>query len=387
MGNRINFTKRALEAISPAPAGKRAYYYDTKIRGLVLDVTPNGVKTFRLYRKVNGQPQRSLIGRFPDVSVERARAKAEADNGKIANGENPGAKRRDLRKEMKFGEMFDLYLERYAKKEKRSWSGDEWLYKRYLAGWANRPLSSLDRDDVERLHTAIGNEHGTYAANRALSLVSALYNKALEWGWPGTKNPAKAVKRFEEERRERYLYGHELPRFFGAVQKELDTDARDAILLMLFTGARKMNVLSMRWQDVGLERAVWRIPLTKSGKHQNVALVPIAIRVLTSRPEKAKGSEYVFPGRRGNGHRMEIREAWDRIRAAANLGDVRLHDLRRTLGSWQAASGSSLLVIGKSLGHLNQSTTEIYAHLDLDPVRQSVTAATQAMLTAGGLDP
>jgi integrase len=83
---------------------------------------------------------------------------------------------------------------------------------------------------------------------------------------------------------------------------------------------------------------------------------------------------------------MEIRQAWDRVREAAKLGDVRLHDLRRTLGSWQAASGASLPIIGKSLGHRNQKTTEIYALLDLDPVRQSVTTAAKAMLTAGGIE-
>ena len=386
MPTRINFTKRTLEAIQPSGDGKRVYFYDSKIRGLVLDVTPNGTKTFRVYRKVNGKPERTQIGRFPDITVENARAKAESVNAKISAGEDPGAERRAIRKEMTLGDMFALYLERYAKKHKRSYDNDENLFRRYLTGWAKRGLSSIDRSDIERLHTAIGDEHGHYAANRTLSLLSAMFNKALLWGWSGTMNPARGVPRFKEEQRERFLYADELPRFFKAVQQEPDTEARDAILLMLFTGARRSNVLSMRRQDVNLERAVWRIPLTKSGKAQNVSLAPIALQVLAPRLAMHTDSEFVFPGRHGVGHRSEVRSAWDRIREAAQIKDVRLHDLRRTLGSWQAAGGASLPIIGKTLGHSNVATTAIYARLDLDPVRAAVTTATQAMLTAGGVN-
>lgn len=386
MSNRINFTKASIEK-AWSRDGKRTYYYDTKVRGLVLDITPNGVKTFRLYRKVNGRPERIQIGRHPDLTVERARAKAEVLNAEIASGENPGADRRSIRKEMRLGEMFDLYLERYAKKHKRSWSGDEWLFKKYVALWENRALSSIDQHHIEKLHTSIGELHGKYAANRVLSLLSAIFNKALAWGWSGTKNPAKGIQRFKEEQRERFLYADELPRFFKAVRQELDTDARDAILIMLFTGARRSNVLSMRWQDVHIERAVWTIPVTKSGKPQNVTLAPIAVQVLAPRLANSQGeSEFVFPGRHGTGHRVEIKSAWTRIREAAKLKDVRLHDLRRTFGSWQAASGVSLPIIGKSLGHSDVNTTAIYARLDLDPVRQAVNAATQAILTAGGVE-
>ncbi|MGI8424450.1 MAG: tyrosine-type recombinase/integrase, partial [Chloroflexota bacterium] len=281
------------------------------------------------------------------------------------------------------GDMFALYLERYARKHKRSYDNDENLFRRYLTGWSTRGLSSIDRSDIERLHSAIGDDHGHYAANRTLSLLSAMFNKALLWGWAGTTNPARGVPRFREEQRERFLYADELPRFFKAIQQEPDTEARDAILLMLFTGARRSNVLSMRRQDVNIERAVWRIPLTKSGKAQNVSLAPIALQVLAPRLAMHTDSEFVFPGRHGVGHRSEVRSAWDRIRESAEIKDVRLHDLRRTLGSWQAAGGASLPIIGKTLGHSNVATTAIYARLDLDPVRAAVTTATQAMLTAG----
>lgn len=352
----------------------------------MVDVTPSGVKSFRLYRKVSGKPERILIGRFPDMKIEDARGKAHEKNAEIARGENPAAKAKTVKREMTLGEMFDLYLERHAKLEKRSWKGDEWLYKKYLTDWEGRKLSGISRDDVERRKSAIGKTHGKYSANRTLSLLSALYGKADAWGWEG-HTPTKGVKKFSEKKRERFVEADEMPALLKALRDELDTDARDAILLMLTTGARKMNVLSMRWADIHFERAVWTIPLPKSGDPFRCVLVPFAVELLDRRRKSAEKSalesEYVFPGRHGRGHRTEVSSAWNRIRAAAKLKDVRLHDLRRTLGSWQAAAGVSLPIIGKGLDHKDVSTTAIYARMNLDPVRAAITSATSMMLASG----
>ena len=133
-----------------------------------------------------------------------------------------------------------------------------------------------------------------------------------------------------------------------------------------------------------LERGVVVIPKAKSGRAYSVPLVPAMVELLTRRKANANGSEYVFPGRRG-GPRSEIRSAWDRVRKTAGLEDVRLHDLRRTLGSWQVAAGVSLPIIAKGFDHSNLATTQIYARMNLDPVRAAFTTATTAMLTAGGV--
>lgn len=380
---RIAFTKAAIEKLPVPGKGKVAYWHDAKNPGLVVSVTANGVRTFRLYRKVSGKPERILIGRFPDLSIEEARGKANELKSQIAKGENPAARNKAIRREMLFCEMFDLYLERHAKLEKRSWKGDDWLYKKYLGDWASEKLSAIRREDVERRKAAVAKLHGRYSANRMLSLLSAIYGRAMAWGWKG-ENPAKGIAKYKEQKRERFVEPDEMPRLLSAIKGEIDNDARDAILLMLLTGARKMNVLAMRWQDIHFDRALWTIPMTKSGDPQKVALVPFAIELLSIRHKDNQQSVYVFPARYGAGHRVEVSTAWARIRKAAKLEDVRLHDLRRTLGSWQAAAGVSLPIIGKSLGHRDVSTTQIYARLNLDPVREAVTAATSLMLKAGG---
>jgi integrase len=212
-----------------------------------------------------------------------------------------------------------------------------------------------------------------------------MFNKAInEWRiWKG-ENPAHGIAKFSEQSRDRFLQSDELPRFFKAVAEEENKTIRDYILMSLLTGARRSNVLAMRWHDINFERAEWRIEVTKNGAPQTITLSPEAIEVLLNRRPSDK-AEYVFSGSGKSGHLEEPKKGWKRILESAGIEDLRIHDLRRTLGSWQAKTGASLAIIGKSLNHKNQSTTAIYARLDLDPVRDSVNTATHAMMVAAGL--
>jgi integrase len=142
----------------------------------------------------------------------------------------------------------------------------------------------------------------------------------------------------------------------------------------------------MRWDEIDWKRATWTIPAekAKSDEDMNVVLSPVVIQILENRKASSL-SPWVFPGVGKSGHLVEPKTAWARIMKRAGLTDVRLHDLRRTLGSWQAATGASLPIIGKSLGHESLEATKVYARLNLDPVRESVNRATQAMLIAGGV--
>ena len=160
---------------------------------------------------------------------------------------------------------------------------------------------------------------------------------------------------------------------------------QDFFLLALLTGARRGNVASMRWDDVDPTWKLWRIPgeVAKGGQPIVVPLVDAALAILTRRKATANGNPWVFPSYGKSGHIVEVKGAWKRILTAAGLSDVRPHDLRRTLGSWQAIGGASLPIIGRSLGHSQPATTQVYARLQLDPVRASVTAATDAILAAG----
>jgi integrase len=408
---KFNFVKKAIDSL-PVPTGEqRAYYYDSRTRGLALAVSPAGRKTFVLYRKVNGKPERINIGLYPDLSIEQARGEAERLNGAIAQGDNPAQQRRTIRAEDTLGTLWDRYFEEYAK-HKRTADKIKGMFNLYLSNWTLRKLSGITHSDVVRLHSHIGKTRGKIVANRAVELLSSMFTQARErWNWSG-ENPAADIKAFPEQKRKRFLQPDELPYFFKALSEEDNEIIRDYILFSLVTGARRGNVQAARWEEINLDRGVWVIPRTKNDESVTVPLTDAALSVLERRKEQAKGSPWVFPGNGESGHLMEPKAGWARILARAqkiereewlkaNKGkseqdfadykptpsftDLRLHDLRRTFGAYQACAGTSLPIIGESLGHKSLAATSIYARLNLDPVRQSVTRAVDTMLLAGGV--
>lgn len=438
----LNFTKPALQNLkipqgnSNAKGGVYDTYRDTKEKGLILVVSNGGSKTFYLYSKISGKPQRHKLGKFPEMGVEGARKKARKVRGEIADGKDPQAEKDKIKKDMLFADFFnDHFMKRYSEPFKKSSKFDRDQFRLHLGVIKNKKLLHITRGDIEKLHSDIGAKSGKYAANHVLELVKVVFNKAIEWGWEG-QNPTALVRKFKKKSRERFLLPEELPRFFAALDQEPNENMRDFFYLSLFTGARKSNVTAMRWQDISFERETWRIEETKNGEAVTVNLVPEAIDLLKRR-EKAKRSEWVFPSESKSGHMQDPKAAWRRIlmrselhqligrindaKSAhpdlknvlaeveagnlktalkncrnvakqlavpmddAGLKDLRIHDLRRTLGSWQAITGANTYVIGRSLGHKSDQSTSVYARLHNDPVKMSVKLATDTMLKYAGV--
>lgn len=379
---RLNFTTKAISNLtfSEAECSNTMTYYDTKVRGLGIYITRKGIKTYFLYRRVEGRPQRIILGRVDAITLDRAREKAIAVHSQIAEGINPLEKKQALRQEISFGELWHLYLEQHAKLYRgASCRNDQSIYRLYLSEWKDKKLSHITTHTIRDMHQRLGRESGLVRANHAHALIRLMFNKAIEWGW-NKPNPAYAVKRFKEHSRERFLSTQEMKRFLAALENEPSETIRDYLYLSLFTGARQGNVLAMRWQDIDFDAAQWRIPVTKNGKAHIVPLVKPALELLQQRRLKTN-SEWVFSSAKSkSGHLENPRIIWAEILKRAEIADLRIHDLRRTLGSWQAALGANSYIIGKSLGHTSQHATAIYARLDLNPVRDSLDKAVQAMI-------
>ena len=444
MSTSINFTKANLDALPLPTPGQRSVFHDAKAKGLQLRVTSSGIKTLSVRRRAKGgEVERVTLGRYPEMTIEQARRQASEINAAVEGGANPAQVKRAHKGEMTFGELYMEFLTRHAKIRKRSWADDEQRYRQYLEHPLGRKkLSAIDRQTIAALHASITRNGHPTVANRVLALVSSIYGRGIEWGLV-ENNPARGIRRNPEQSRDRFLLAQELPRFFSALAEEPNPTVRDFFLLSLLTGARRANVLAMRWAEIDPDEAVWRIPDTKNGTPQNVPLPPEALEILGTRKaendrDKARRSAFVFPGSGASGHLEEPKKGWQRIfdrdelgeltrriqeaggeftpmvdeagniieslqallerarttaaaleidTTAARIPHLRIHDLRRTLGSWQAKTGASLAIIGKSLNHKSVQTTAIYARLDLDPVRDSVARATTAMLTAAGLKP
>ena len=370
-------TKQVIDE-TPFPSAGQVFVRDTELAGFALRVTKSR-KSFILEKRIRGRMRRLTIGPYGPLTVDQARKLAATHVGAIAQGGDPAQVRQDRLHEPTFGDLTDQYLERHAPR-KRSARDDRGMLETHLMGFRTRKLTDLSRNDVARLHAKVG-ATAPYRANRLVSLLRKMFNLARDWGLYAGENPATRIQLFREESRNRFVQPEEFPRLFQAIGEEPNLYIRSVLLTALLTGARRAEVLTMRWEDLSLTRAEWRIPQTKAGRSHLLPL-PQTLVAMLGRLPRANGSPYVFPGQNGADHLQNMKRAWDRIRVKAGMQDVRFHDLRRTLGSWLAGSGESLHLIGKVLNHRDPSTTAIYAQLNLDPVRQALERNAMKMLGA-----
>lgn len=427
----LAFTARVIEELMPLHKRNMTVYWDSKEDGLGLYITPAGYKTYFIRKQVNGRDRRIALGSATDMSPDQARSEVRNMKQQLLSGIDPYEQKvRARRGEMKLGTLYKQYMDRYSKIHKRSWKHDEVEIKMFLGHWFNLRLSDIKRADIRLLHEEIYREKGPYRANRMLERIKAMYNKAIEWDWEGI-NPAMGIRMYPVKSRDRFIRHDEMPFFIKALEDEKNRTVHDFVWMLLFTGARKTNTAMMRWEEINWKECYWRIPESKNGDPLVIPLVERAMEILETRRRKAIGP-WVFPGEVDpDKHFSYFRRAWTRILKRATIYiwsqdpriaeiaqtlkgnidndayinmlyngvqkqaekkgisltggvmDVRVHDLRRTMGSYQAINGTSLHVIGQSLGHRSIKSTQIYARLTIDPVRDSMTKAMDRMVALG----
>lgn len=359
--NNINFTKRAIDQLPlPSGHGERLTFYDDVVRGLYVLVS-SSTKTFYARRKIQGKSERFYIGRYPDISIEQARVRAKEFQSKLSYGQSLAGVRQEQHKEMTLADLCEIYIEQHLKKKARRWEDIEAIFRRSFSHWKSRRLSTIDAQEVLSIHAQIAEARSEVTANRAIEVLRAMYNKAIKWRLYKGENPATIVTMFPERIRSRVLEEHELDGFFAAIEAE--PEYRDFFLLALQTGARRSNVLSMRWEDINFETKSWTIPheKTKTGDEYRIALTEADIAVLRDR--EAGDSPFVFPSDSASGHLIDPKKAWKRILKRAGIANLRIHDLRRTMATWMANSGANAAVIQGALNHKDIKTTlMVYAH-------------------------
>jgi integrase len=379
MTNVIAFSKKKIDSLPTPPEGKRVDYYDEIQRDLILRVTSTGSKSFYL-RKYKAQgSDRFFLGKYPDLPIEAARKQAALVSAQLAIGADPNAAKRKQKTEPTVQQLFDNYIEGHAKQRCVRIYDMEGDFRRYMLDWASRKHSSITRLDTQSKLNDIHKKHGPSAANHMLILMRAVFNWNIKTGIITGENPWGHLKQFKIQSRERFLKPDEVQRLFAQLEKTTHHDVRDFVLLCLYTGARRMNVLSMRWSEVDLKMGTWKIPRTKNGDWQIVPLTEKALAVLQHRTPK-QNSDWVFAAKDPSRHLVEPKRGWYAILDAAGIENFRLHDLRRTLGSYMAMSNQSLKMIGSALGHRSSGATEIYARIANDSLRSAMQQAQDNML-------
>ena len=235
--NKINFTKATILALTLPDKDKIAYYYDTQVSGLGIMLFGSGTKTFFLYKRVNGRPDKIKLGRFPDITIEQARRSAYAMINNISLGVDPKKEKAKQNDNTTLKEVFNEFLEKYSKPHKKTWEDDIYFFNRYIHPLASKSFKNINKTMIIELHSSISKNHGIYAANHSLKLLHTVFNKAIEWGYDGV-NPCSGVKKFKEKSRERFLQTDEIPRFFESLNGEPSEIFRDFFYVALLTGAR-----------------------------------------------------------------------------------------------------------------------------------------------------
>lgn len=355
----------------PAPATGNKIHYDADLPGFGCRVTAAGARAFILnYRTTGGRERRITIGKHPAWKVGPARDEAKRLRRDIDAGRDPLGEEQTERALPTVADLCERYREEHLpKKRERSAIDDVALIEKEILPRLKRlKVADVTFNDVDRLHREITRRGVPIRANRAVALLSKMFSLAVRWQWR-TENPARGIERNPEQKRERYLTGDELVRLTAALAEHRDEQAANIIRMLLLTGARRGEVLAMRWADLDLTAGIWTKPgsTTKQKTVHRVPLSAPARQLLAGIPQSG---DFVFPGRI-EGHRVEIKANWRSICKGAELVGVRIHDLRHSYASILASAGLSLPVIGALLGHSQPATTARYAHLFDDPLREA----------------
>ena len=364
-------TKRTVDA---AEVRSSDYFvWDDELPGFGLRVLPSGRKGYVVQYRAGRRSRRISLGPSTVLACEQARNQARTIIAAARNGEDPAAKRDTDREAITVTELADRFDKEHIALRVKASTGKEYRrnLKRFILPALGRlRVNEVTRADVAKFHHDL--RHIPYQANRCLEIISKMFSLAEMWGLrPDGSNPRKHIKKYAEEKRERFLSPAELNRV-GEVLREMESEAIElasgiaAARLLILTGCRLNEIMTLQWEHVDISGKALRLPDSKTGA-KIVHLGQPAIEVL-EKIERIEKNPWVIVGTKPDARLTDLQPFWQRVRARAGLKDVRIHDLRHTFASIAVASGQGLPMIGKLLGHTQVQTTARYAHLAADPV-------------------
>jgi integrase len=397
-------TDAQIRRLEPPARGYRIVY-DGAVKGFAVRVTAAGAKAFVMnyYVRGTGRERRYTIGEAGTWTIGAARIEARRLRRLIDEGGDPLADIEEARQAPTVADLCDRFVEEHLPRRRPGTA----LNYRILIDKHVRPalkhlkVAEVAFTDIDALHRKVSRD-APYAANRTLAVLSKAFSLAVRWGMRGD-NPCKGVEKNDEVKRKRYLSGDELTALTKALASHPDRQAADIVRMLLLTGARRGEVLAMRWADLELSKkdkdgnfiGTWSKPAssTKQNEDHEVPLSAPARMLLTEIRDAYSAKHprrplptFVFPSDSDSGHVVEIKRAWRTICKAAGISGLRVHDLRHSFASQLASAGASLPLIGALLGHSNPTTTHRYAHLFVDPQRAAVEKVATIIGAAGKAD-
>ncbi|MBM3469148.1 MAG: DUF4102 domain-containing protein [Alphaproteobacteria bacterium] len=380
------FTKSYLEALKP----EEKYYevWDTEIKGLGCRVHSTGNKTYYFIYRYNKdtRKQRLKVGVHGHITCDIAREIVRGWMGDLARGIDP--KKRN-KKEAYVGKQFitmeaflDLFVEKYKKvhnKPSTIKKDVERINSAIIPFLGRVKVSEVTQEDIVKFQDHLKNVPGQF--NRCHALLRKAFNLAELWGHrPKNCNPCYGIQRFIEKKKERFLLEEELARLDDVLKAQDSVKVTSpyslaAIRMLMYTGCRLSEILTLKWEDVFLREGYIHLKDSKTGE-KRIPLNESAKTVLASLSQE-KGNPYIFVGSKPGTCLVTLQDAWSKIRSLANLEDVRIHDLRHTFASLAIKQGVDLYTVSKLLGHKNIATTTRYAHLEMKQLLKATNVVDQ----------
>ena len=370
-------TKRLVEAAKPQD--KDYIICDDDLAGFAVRILPSGRRSYIVQYRIGNRYRRMSLGAHGVLTPEKARRMAFKVLAAVKDGEDPAGERSRARKACTVKELAERFDQEHISVRLKSGTATEYRrnLRRFILPTLGRlKVADVTRADVAKFHHDL--RHIPYQANRNLEVISKMFSMAEMWGMrPDGSNPRLHIKKYPEEKRERYLSQKELSDL-GSVLNEAEEMGVDniyaisAIRLLIFTGCRLNEIMSLKWTEVDLANSCLRLSDSKTGARV-VHLGPPALDLLKNLKQQPK-NPWVICGKIPGTNRKEIQKFWQRIRKRAGIEDVRIHDLRHSFASNAVAQGMSLPMIGKLLGHTQVQTTARYAHLAADPVKAAASS-------------
>lgn len=414
---RAKLTRRTVDALK-AKDGKRLYVYDTELTGFGIMVTPLGAKSyFAEYRHGTGRgapTRRVTIGPVGKLTPDEARGLAKLTIAEATKGGDPATRKREQREAITVAELAKVFMEKHVEAKRKDSTQAHYQHivdTVIVPQIGTKRAMTVTKADVARMH--LGLSDTPFMGNRALAVVSAMYTWAGKHGVIDEGiNPALRIEKYPEHKRERFLTMAELERLGNAIKEgetvglpwAVDEDkptakhaprpenrrvrlspyVAGAIRLLILTGARLREILHLKWEHVDLERGLLLLPDSKTGKKTIVLNNPAKL-ILSELPRiGAYAIASSSAGTKDEKPRADLKGPWAAIVRQAGLEGVRIHDLRHTHASVGVGASFGLPIIGKLLGHTQQSTTARYAHLEADPLRTASNAIGNAIAAAMG---
>jgi len=361
---------------------KRTDYWDTSIPGFVLECRSSGTATFTLrYFDEYGRQRQRKIGNLGDITFAQARAIAKRWRAEVTMGGDPATRKADKKLVPTYKELADQHLAFAKSYQKRPGNLDAVLRVHITPKWGTK---RLDEITTPAIAVWLGELRASGLAPSTVEKIRVTFNRsfelALKWGTKGvTHNPVRGIPRPKfSNARDRFLTSEQAARLLEACSASINPQLRNIVGLLLLTGARKRELLDAKWENVDLDRRVWFIPTSKTGKSRHVPLSQPALDLIRQLPRFDKCA-YLLPNPRTRKPFTDIKHPWETAREAAGLDGLRIHDLRHSAASFMINAGIDLFAVGRILGHADHQSTMRYSHLANETLMRAVEAGAAKM--------